>query len=77
MADNAPFKLHHPRTFAARDTEDLRKGGHMMDRALEDSVARYQDRPLNVAAAGQHRMIDDETWLPAPQAKDHGFVAEV
>lgn len=48
----------------------------MMDQAFEGIVASYQHRPLNVDDAELRRMIDDETWLTAPEAKDK-FVDEV
>ncbi|MDY1085668.1 Clp protease ClpP, partial [Pseudomonas aeruginosa] len=77
MADNALFMIHNPWTLAAGDSEDLRKVADMMDQAFEGIVASYQHRPLNVDDAELRRMIDDETWLTAPEAKDKGFVDEV
>ncbi|QIE84965.1 head maturation protease, ClpP-related [Pseudomonas nitroreducens] len=77
MADNALFMIHNPWTFAAGDSEDLRKVADMMDQAFEGIVASYQHRALNVDDAELRRMINDETWLTAPEAKEKGFVDEV
>lgn len=77
MADNALFMIHNPWTFAAGDSEDLRKVADMMDKAFDGIVASYQHRPLTIDDAELRRLINEETWLTAPEAQAHGFVDEV
>jgi len=77
MADNALFMIHNPWTFAAGDSEDLRKVADMMDKAFDGIVASYQHRPLTIDDAELRRLINAETWLTAGEAKTLGFVDEV
>lgn len=77
MADNALFMIHNPWTFAAGDSEELRKVADIMDQALEGIVASYQHRPLTIDDAELRRLIAAETWLTAVEAKEMGFVDEV
>ncbi|TBW12653.1 Clp protease ClpP [Azotobacter chroococcum subsp. isscasi] len=77
MADNALFMIHNPWTWAAGDSEELRKLADMLDQALEGIVASYQHRPLTIDDAELRRLIDAETWLTAAEAKALGFVDEV
>lgn len=77
MADNALFMIHNPWTYAAGDSEELRKVADIMDQALEGIVASYQHRSLTIDDAELRRLIAAETWLTAAEAKDMGFVDEV
>lgn len=77
MADNALFMIHNPWTFAAGDSEELRKVADIMDQALEGIVASYQHRPLTIDDAELRRLIAAETWLTAVEAKEMGFVDEI
>jgi len=77
MADNALYMIHNPWTFAAGDSEDLRKVADMMDKAFNGIVASYQHRPLTIEDAELRRLINEETWFTAPEAKAAGFVDEV
>lgn len=77
MADNALFMIHNPWTFAAGDSDDLRKVADMMDKAFDGIVASYQHRPLTIDDAELRRLINAETWLTAAEAQAHGFVDEV
>ncbi len=77
MADNALLMIHNPWTYAAGDSEELRKVADIMDQALEGIVASYQHRPLTIDDAELRRLINAETWLTAGEAKELGFVDEV
>ncbi|WP_437881032.1 head maturation protease, ClpP-related [Pseudomonas sp. LRF_L74] len=77
MADNALLMIHNPWTWAAGDSEELRRMADMMDKAFEGIVASYQHRALAVDDAELRRMINDETWLTPAEAKAKGFVDEV
>lgn len=77
MADNALFMIHNPWTYAAGDSEELRKVADLMDQAFEGIVASYKHRPLTIDDAELRRLIAAETWLTAAEAKELGFVDEV
>lgn len=77
MADNALLMIHNPWTYAAGDSEELRKVADIMDQAFEGIVASYRHRPLTIDDAELRRLIAAETWLTAAEAKELGFVDEV
>lgn len=77
MADNALFMIHNPWTYAAGDSEELRKVADLMDQAFDGIVASYRHRPLTIDDAELRRLIAAETWLTAAEAKELGFVDEV
>lgn len=77
MADNALLMIHNPWTYAAGDSEELRKVADIMDQALEGIVASYQHRPLTIDDAELRGLIASETWMTAVEAKDIGFVDEI
>jgi ATP-dependent protease ClpP protease subunit len=77
MADNALFMIHNPWTFAAGDSGELRALADMMDKALDVTVASYQHRALAIDEPELRRLIAEETWFTAAEAKAAGFVDEV
>lgn len=77
MADNALFMIHNPWTYMAGGSEELRKMADMMDKALEGIVTSYQRRELTVDDAELRRLINEETWFTAAEAKAAGFVDHV
>lgn len=77
MADNALFMIHNPWTWIAGDAGELRKMADMMDKAFEGIVASFQHRALSIDEAELKRLIEEETWMTATEAKAMGFVDEV
>ncbi|MCY1530443.1 ATP-dependent Clp protease proteolytic subunit [compost metagenome] len=77
MADNALFMIHNPWTWIAGDADELRKMADMMDKAFDGIVASYQHRALTVDEAELRRLIEEETWMTAAEAKAMGFVDEI
>ncbi len=77
MADNALMMIHNPWTWIAGDADELRKMADMMDKAFAGIVASYQHRALTIDEAELKRLIEEETWLTATEAKAMGFVDEI
>ncbi|WP_017517048.1 head maturation protease, ClpP-related [Pseudomonas nitroreducens] len=77
MASNAMMMIHNPWTFAAGDAEDLRKTANALDQALEAIVAAYKSKATDIEDAELRRMINEETWLTASEAKAMGFADEI
>lgn len=77
MADNALWMIHNPWTWMAGDSDDLRRMADMMDKATDAIVASYQHRPLTLDEAELRRLITEETYMTAEEAKAAGFVDEV
>uniref|UniRef100_UPI001F29BD25 head maturation protease, ClpP-related n=1 Tax=Metapseudomonas otitidis TaxID=319939 RepID=UPI001F29BD25 len=77
MADNALWMIHNPWTWMAGDSDDLRRMADMMDKATDAIVASYQHRPLTLDETELRRLITEETYMTAEEAKAAGFVDEV
>lgn len=77
MADNALMMIHNPWTWIAGDADELRKMAEMMDKAFEGIVASFQHRALTIDEAELKRLIEEETWMTATEAKAMGFVDEI
>lgn len=72
MAANGFLMIHDPSSVARGRAEDMRKHAEMLDRVKATLVATYATRtkqPSDVIA----KMMSDETWLSAEDAKAKGF----
>ncbi|MFJ3259852.1 head maturation protease, ClpP-related [Pseudomonas sp. NPDC086581] len=77
MATNALMMIHNPWTYAAGDAEDLRKTASALDQALEAIIAAYKSKATGIDDAELRRMINEETWLTAAEAKDLGLADQI
>jgi ATP-dependent Clp protease protease subunit len=76
MADGAMLMLHNPRSGAVGEASDLRKRAEVLDRIRESVIGIY------AAKSGRKpeeigRLMDEETWMNADEAREFGFVDEV
>ena len=77
MASNAMLMIHNPWTWASGDADDFRKVADMLDQTLEAIVASYKRKAPEVDDAELRRLINEETWLTATEAKNLGLCDEV
>lgn len=77
MASNAMLMIHNPWTWAGGDAEDFRRVADVLDQTLEAIVASYKRKAPGIDDAELRRLIHDETWLTAPEAKALGMCDEV
>lgn len=73
IASNAMVMIHNPWGWTMGESDDLRRHADLLDKMRENIAAAY------VARTGQDRdevlrMMDEETWLTADEAKKLGFV---
>lgn len=78
MASNAMLMIHNPWTWGASGAaDDFRKLADVLDQTLEAIVASYKRKAPDIDDAELRRLIKDETWLTASEAKELGFCDEV
>jgi ATP-dependent protease ClpP protease subunit len=76
MADNALLMVHNPWTMAVGNAATLRTSADQLDTVRDTIVATYQwHSPLAVDEL--RALMDAETWMPADQALEKGFVTAV
>ena len=76
IASNAQMMIHNPRAMAAGDSKEMARMAALLDQVkgtLADTyVARTGNQRDKVSA-----WMDDETWLTAQAAVEHGFADKV
>lgn len=76
MASNALYMIHNVSGGAHGDAEDLRKTADLIEKIQQTIVDAYTKR-TGKSADEIAKMMDEETWFTAAEAKEHGFVDEV
>ena len=76
MAENAAFMIHNPWTVVGGDAESLRKEAEVLDKLKTTLIKSYQ-RHVTTTESELSRLMDEETWFTADEAKDVGFVTEI
>jgi hypothetical protein len=76
MPANTWMMIHNPWTVSMGDAEQLRKDADLLDRMKVQLIGAYR-RHSNKTEAELARLLDDETWLTAAEAKDLGLCHEV
>jgi ATP-dependent Clp protease, protease subunit len=74
MAENALLMIHNPWGFVIGDVNDLRKAIEDLDKIKDSAIL-----PAYVSQSGMDekeisKLMDEETWLSAAEAKEYGFV---
>jgi ATP-dependent Clp endopeptidase proteolytic subunit ClpP len=73
MAENALFMIHNPWGGTFGEAEEMRKMADLLDTMKSQILSAYE------AKTGKSReelsaMMDEETWLTANEAAEHGFI---
>ena len=76
MAENSWFMLHNPHNQIAGDGKDLRGMADLLD-GMRDQLANVYTAKSKKPKEEILQLMDAETWLTGPQAKEAGFVDEV
>jgi ATP-dependent Clp endopeptidase proteolytic subunit ClpP len=76
MAENAYLMIHNPWVMTFGESSDLRKEADLMDDMKENIISAYVGR-TGLDRDKLSKMMDDETWLTAKEAKGYGFVTEI
>ena len=76
MPKNALFMVHNPITFAYGNNQDMQKTLEMLNKVKDSIIETY----LNKAKTDKEtlsKLMDNETWMSAEEAKEYGFVDEI
>jgi ATP-dependent Clp endopeptidase proteolytic subunit ClpP len=76
MTTPAEFMIHNPYVQLAGDSEELKQAAEQLDRIKNTIIGVYRKR-TGMSDEQLSRMMDDETWMSADEAKRHGFIDEV
>lgn len=76
MAENAWMMIHNPHNEAKGDGDDLRSMAGLLD-GMRDQLAAVYSAKSGKAKDEILALMDAETWMTGPQAKEAGFVDEV
>jgi ATP-dependent protease ClpP protease subunit len=77
MPENTFMMIHNPFVYTAGDSEALKKEAKLLDDMKNGAIRAYQRHAKDKTADEIGKMMDDETWLTAQEAKDQGFAEEV
>lgn len=76
IAANAMLMVHNPWTIAAGDAEELRKTAEVLDKLRLQFGQTYAARS-KLELADVLEMMDEETWLTAEEAVQHGLADDI
>lgn len=76
MRESALIMIHDPWTIAVGNSSDLKTAMNMLDAVKASIVDAYQTK-TGMEPDKLARMMANETWMTAREAKDLGFVDEV
>lgn len=72
-AENALVMIHNPWSVAIGDSEEMRKTADLMDK-MKDGIVNIYAAKTKKDPDEIERMMDEETWFTADEAKAFGFV---
>ena len=76
MDEGTYFMIHNPWTITWGEADELRKTADVLDKMRGELINIYASRSgLDADEIG--KMMDDETWLTADEARDMGFATGV
>ncbi|WP_148227395.1 head maturation protease, ClpP-related [Planctopirus limnophila] len=76
IAEHGLMMVHDPSTWISGTADDLRKEAEVLDSYKEVIAGIYAARS-GTDVEDVKKMMSDETWMTATQAKDKGFVDEI
>jgi len=76
MADNAMMMIHNPWNGIWGDAEDMRSMAELLDKIKETIITSYKNK-TGLEESVISKMMDEETWMTAKEAKEFGFIDEI
>lgn len=76
MSENALFMIHNPSSTTQGNAKDLRKEADLLDKIKNIMVDSYHKK-TGLPKSNLEKMLDDETWFSAQEAKDNKFINDV
>jgi ATP-dependent Clp endopeptidase proteolytic subunit ClpP len=76
MAENALMMIHNPWGMAMGDSTEMRKTADLLDKICESLIIAYTDKSKKKKEEVKC-LMDEETWMTAEEAMEHGFIDDV
>lgn len=76
MNEASLLMVHNPWTYMRGNAKDFRKQADDMDKIAQASVKAYMSR-VNISEEKLKKLLDDESWITAEDAKEYGFATKV
>lgn len=76
MAANGRWLIHNPWTMAAGDHVEMEKNAKTLKEAT-DEAAEFYARRSGMDMLDVLKLMDEERWMRAPEAKEKGFIQEI
>lgn len=76
MAENVFFMIHNVWTVAVGDSGEMRKTADLMDK-FNDNIKDVYRKKTGLRKSEITKLMDEETWFTAKEAKEKGFVDTV
>ncbi len=76
MSEHGYYMIHNPWVYAAGEAKDLENMAQLMN-SMTDELAMIFSKKTGKDVDEIKQMMDDETWMTAQEALDHGFVDEI
>ena len=75
-SDNSLIMIHNPNVGIQGESKDLTKKAELLDKIKDQMVGIYSGK-TGIDTDEIEKMMDNETWLTAVEAKDFGFINNV
>ena len=76
MPKNALFMVHNPFAVASGDSQVMKKTAKILDKMKNSIIETYLSK-AKVDKETLSRLMNNETWMNAEEAKEYGFIDEI
>lgn len=76
IASNGTLMIHNPWAVAAGYADEIRKQAELLDQVRDQLIDTYA-RQASISKERIGELMNDESWLTADQAIEHGFVHNI
>jgi len=76
IAENAMYMVHNPSGLTMGEAKDMRKSADVLDKIRDTMVGIYVNKSKK-SEDDVKKLLDDETWYNADEAKENNFVDEI
>ena len=77
MAENAIMMIHNPWGFAIGDVNDFAKIIEELNKVKDSSIMPAYQKQSGMDDKKLSKLMDEETWMSAAEAKEYGFIDEI
>ena len=77
MAENALMMIHNPWGFVIGDVNDFAKAIENLNKVKDSSIMPAYQKQSGMEEKEISKLMDEETWMSAAEAKEYGFIDEI